>query len=265
MSDKFLLSRIKSGLSQILCELSACALTNTSGEALFVKGNRFEDLGTLPVAAASAFKYFNLKHQQIIILNDPYSGGTTLNELTLVIGVSTTNTLSSDLMLAAKIPFRPSLKFNENYQPENFRIPPTPLLGFEGFDSDELLLAMSKAPESPEHFPEVIKQLISLLLEISNELRIFFRKVLDGGMKKAFFESYFSISNGLHNTWIDDLPFDKASSQLILDDGTTLVLNLQHITGRVLFDFAGSHLSSGYALTNASLLGLCTEIGRAHV
>jgi N-methylhydantoinase B/oxoprolinase/acetone carboxylase alpha subunit len=65
-------------LAQTLAPFESAACITNEGEVLDVKYETLADIGTLGTAATTITKYFPLKMGDVVILNDPYSGGTTL-------------------------------------------------------------------------------------------------------------------------------------------------------------------------------------------
>ncbi|MEQ1877180.1 MAG: hypothetical protein ABL958_11070, partial [Bdellovibrionia bacterium] len=108
--------------------VSGCVLT-PDGAPLHLQYAHLADIGTLPLAGRITNQYLQLKPGQIAIMNDPYSGGTLLSTVTLVVGISMNpkSPLKTDLLLAYRFPLRPHLKFAATVDEEGLRIPPTPI------------------------------------------------------------------------------------------------------------------------------------------
>lgn len=257
MSNASEFSRMIFGLDVILSRVASCALTTTSGDSLYIKSETFADLGSMPYSGFTANKYFSLQDKQLVILNDPFSGGTVLSDITLVMGVSLNKGSASDLLLVSRIAFRPELDFSETLKADAFRIPPTPLGGLPGFSKEDVIKSIASAPRAPLHFKDVIDSQIDEMEKASLLIKELFASLFGGALKKSTLEEYFNFSQKTHHHYLDALPFDRAQSQLTLEDGSTLCLTIQNTQQGVHFDFAGTQLSPLYGLTNPSVLGIC--------
>lgn len=74
-------------LETLLADLASSALVLPNGRTLHLRADSPADFATLPQAASLCHQYLRLKPGQFAIVNDPYSGGTTLSEVTLVAGI----------------------------------------------------------------------------------------------------------------------------------------------------------------------------------
>ncbi|MFN7262917.1 MAG: hydantoinase B/oxoprolinase family protein, partial [Pseudobdellovibrionaceae bacterium] len=58
------------------------ALLGPDHQTLGLRYETLADIGTLGVAAQTVVKYFSLEEGDVVLLNDPYSGGSTLSMMT---------------------------------------------------------------------------------------------------------------------------------------------------------------------------------------
>lgn len=129
-----------------ICEgYDSAAILDRKGQVFHLKYETLADLGTLSPAAQTALKYFPLGMGDLVILNDPYSGGTVLSTVSLV------TALNENLILIARQGFRPRLSFAQKLDEEGLRIPPTPLATHRHI-AQPILEAMSEHPLAPESF-----------------------------------------------------------------------------------------------------------------
>ncbi len=257
MIDNSGFSRMLSGLDVILHNVSSCAITSVTGESLYVKGSTFADLGSLPYAGYTAQKYFSLQDKQSVILNDPFSGGTILSDITLVMGVSLSKSQTADVLFVSRIALRPELNFSETLEKNSFRIPPTPLDSLAGFAKKDVIDSIASAPQAPAGFKQAVEAELQKMERLSVLIRELFLSLFDGPLKKIALESFFSFTQKSHHTFLDVLPYDRAQNQLTLDDGSQFSLSIQNTQQGVHFDFAGTQLGPLYGLTNPSVLGIC--------
>src|ERR1700749_4646710 len=66
---------------------SSCAVFDSAGRVVAQGDHMPIHLGSMPLAVAAALGETTLAHGDVIVLNDPYAGGTHLPDVTLVSGV----------------------------------------------------------------------------------------------------------------------------------------------------------------------------------
>src|SRR5215510_681783 len=135
----------------------SCALFNAGGEMLAQGDHMPVHLGSMPLSVRAAIERQDIRPGDMVILNDPYAGGTHLPDITLVSGVFQKGTLRfyvasrahhSDVggMSPGSMPIA-----EEIYQ-EGLRIPPVKLLSRGKINKDvwDLVLYNVRTPRERE-------------------------------------------------------------------------------------------------------------------
>lgn len=254
IENQLLYSQICWTLQQILNTHYAACLSTSQNTPLFIQPAQPADIATLPLACEMAGKYLHLADGQVALLNDPFSGGTELSDVTLIMGVSPFKGL--DLKLATRLGLRPKLDFTEQMTQHHLRIPPTPLVNVPGVQTEDILKAISEHPQAPDSFIEKVKSEI-LKLEVSRaQIISAFQSLLGSAPKKAFWDGYFSFSEKRHSHALDELPFGQTQVILPLEGNGQIQLTVN--VGQTLkFDFSGTQLPAKYRVTYPVTFGYC--------
>ncbi|MDG0817934.1 hydantoinase B/oxoprolinase family protein [Bdellovibrio svalbardensis] len=230
------------------------ALITIEGEVLAVRGKHPATYGTLSTAANIVGKYLKLQEGDIAVLNDPYSGGSTLDEMTFIMAVS------EDLLWITRRPMTKSIKTGKSIEDEGLRIPPTPLLQ-NGKVNEVILSAMQAHPACPTdlggatfadwikaHFAEMILHAQKLHdtieatgFEITGEL----------------IEEYVELSKNLAHQRISENASGETRVDIVLDSGELLRLNLEIHEGKIKMDFGGTSAAKTIHLTESAAFGTC--------
>src|SRR5437870_3153882 len=62
----------------------SCAIFDSHGEVIAMGDHMAVHLGSMPMSVRAAVESFELAHGDVVILNDPFRGGTHLPDITLV-------------------------------------------------------------------------------------------------------------------------------------------------------------------------------------
>lgn len=135
----------------------SCAIFDANGEVIAQGDHMPVHLGSMPLSVDAAIKARNMKPGDVVILNDPYQGGTHLPDITMVSGVFFKNRLlfyvasrahQSDIggMTPGSMPLA-----EEIYQ-EGLRIPPVKIMSAGKINRDvwDMVLANVRTPEERE-------------------------------------------------------------------------------------------------------------------
>lgn len=236
-------------LLQELSEFPAAAVLSSEGQSLLSRPIHPIDLGTLSAAAATTFKYFQVKPGEVVLMNDPYSGGSILSTMTLITG------LQNSLLLATRLPFKPKVHLAPSINGEGLRIPPTPILQ-NGELNRDLLKAISQHPECPAHFSDSLEAATQKALlaaeRISRRLQLITQE-----QPKKWLKDYFACSRRGALKFLEELTVGEARDEITLDDGSRLHLRIEVNESGVLCDFTGSTSSTRYHLTDSATVGIC--------
>ena len=135
----------------------SCAIFDANGEVIAQGDHMPVHLGSMPLSVEAAIKARDMKAGDVVILNDPYQGGTHLPDITMVSGVFFKNRLlfyvasrahQSDIggMTPGSMPLA-----EEIYQ-EGLRIPPVKIMSDGKINRDvwDMVLANVRTPEERE-------------------------------------------------------------------------------------------------------------------
>lgn len=225
------------------------ALLTIEGDVLAVRGQQAVSYGTLTAAASTAAKYLKLQEGDIALLNDPYSGGTLLDEVTFVVAVS------EDLLWVTRRPLDKSVKLVKSIEEEGLRIPPTPLKQKNQLN-EMILMAMQAHPACPPNFVDWLKEQVQDLTLRSKKL---FEAIEFTGftITGELIEDYLQLCKQTATQKISERASGETRIDIVLDSGELLRLNLEIHDGKVSMDFSGTTASKTVALTEAATYGAC--------
>lgn len=225
------------------------ALLTLDGEVLAVRGNNPVTYGTLSTAATTTSKYLRLQEGDIVILNDPYSGGSLLGEMTFVMA------LSEDLIWVTRRPMESKVKLTKSVEEEGIRIPPTPILQ-KGQLNSVIVEAIQAHPACPPHFKE-------WLLAQCNDLTARAHKLIQAIELAGFtitaelLEDYIELSKNAAFQKVNERSSGETRVDVVLDSGELLRLSMDIHDGKIQLDFSGTTAGKTVSLTESATFGVC--------
>ena len=238
-----------------LAGLSCSTVALPDGNALHVSPASPVDVTTLPHAAGLCHRYLKLGDGDVALTNDPFSGGTTLSDFTLVAGVALEGGNEADVLIASRISFPARFSATGKLDDEGVRIPPMPIAP-GGKLNREILGAISGHPLAPRGLVEALEAGLADLQAAARRLKGFAR---DPGseLKKTAFRRYLADSANAFEHLMHRLPLGTALVSLQLAQKETLKLQLKITETRLFFDFAGTESSKLISLTDDATFGAC--------
>lgn len=221
---------------------SACLL-DREGRLLDLHYEALSDLGTLPQAGQIALQYLKVGPGDLVILNDPFSGGNLLSNLTLVYGMEHE---CEGLTLVVRTGFRARLNLGDRLDEEGLRIPPTPLAQ-KGQWMEPLLGALVEHPEAPAGAEARIRRLYEQMRSMSARLT----------PPTHDWSKYLQETRAEFLALLAEIPQGETRVEQKLSGGETLRLNMEVEGNQVQFDFSGTSPSKKMGLTDAATLGAC--------
>lgn len=225
------------------------ALMTTDGDILAVRGNQAVSYGTLTAAALTVNKYLHLQEGDIAVLNDPYSGGSILSEMTFIMAAS------EDLLWVSRRSLGSSVKIAKTIEEEGLRIPPTPLRQ-KNQVNEVILSAMAAHPACPPDF-------IPWLKEQCKDLTLKAKKLHDAISNSGFtvtgelIEDYLELSKQTSSQKISEKASGEARVDIVLDSGELLRMNMNIHDGHISLDFSGTTAAKTVSLTESATYGAC--------
>lgn len=225
------------------------ALMLTDGTVLAVRGEAPAIYGTLAAAATTVSKYLKLKENDVAILNDPYSGGSTLNEMTFVMAVS------EDILWMRKVPLCENFAFAKSIEEEGLRIPPTPIL-MNGHINEMILGAMGAHPLCPAHLVDWVKAEIAKMQNAAKRLH---ESIEFSGLQVTpeIISDYISASKKAAIHKISDSASGETRVDVQLDSGELLRVSMEIHDGKINLDFSGTTAGKMTFLTESAVYGIC--------
>lgn len=225
------------------------ALLTLDGNVLAVRGVQPATYGTLNTAALTAHKYLNLQEGDIAILNDPYSGGSTLDEMTFVMAIS------EDLLWVVRKSLGKSVKISNSVEEEGLRIPPTPLLQ-KGQMNEVIMMAMQAHPACPPGLTEWLKTECQMLQ--SEALKLIEAIEFAGfDITAELIEDYLKLCRERARQIIAEKASGETRADIVLDSGELLRLNMEIHEGKIIMDFSGTSAAKTVWLTESATFGAC--------
>jgi N-methylhydantoinase B len=240
---------------QTLAPFDSAACLTGEGEILDLKYETLADIGTLGTAATTVTRYFPLRLGDVVILNDPYSGGTTLSMITLVTPLLLNHAQIPNLYLAVRTGFRHHLMNSKTLDEEGLRIPPTPIA--QNRQLNEMILqAMTSHPLCPPDLGERIKSTLDLVWKRVDCFQSLLQKDSQFCSRNAI-KDFLRSSREQVSNLLQELPTGESKVELRLESGELIRLRIELSGGSILFDFAGTSVSKRLCLTDSATFGVC--------
>jgi N-methylhydantoinase B/oxoprolinase/acetone carboxylase alpha subunit len=137
----------------------SCAVYGKSGETIAMGDHMPVHLGAMPLSVQHALAAFHLGRGDVVIVNDPFRGGTHLPDITAVSGVFTGRSKSADFYVASRAHHADvggmspgSMPLAREIYQEGIRIPPVLLMKGGKVQNDvmQIVLANVRTPEERE-------------------------------------------------------------------------------------------------------------------
>ncbi len=253
----------------------SCALFTSRGESFAFGTHIPVHLGAMPLSVKAALEEVVLEEGDIVILNDPYRGGTHLPDITLIsplfykgelLFIVANRAHHSDVggMQAGSMPLA-----SEIFQ-EGLIIPPLKIIKKGKLDKDILNLILSNVRTPKERKGDLMAQIaanergIKRLKEIIEKYGV--KKI------KHFSEELINYTEKIFKDFIKSIPKGKFSFEDFLDDdgfGTKSIninVEIEKIGDKIKIDFSKSHsqviggINANKAITYSAVLYVLTTL-----
>jgi len=242
-------------LEQTLAPFDSAACLTSEGEILDVHYETLADIGTLGMAAQTVTKYFPMQMGDVVVLNDPYSGGTTLSMMTLVTPLLMNHRDLPNLFLAVRTGFRPQLVVSKTLDEEGLRIPPTPIA--QNRQLNKMILdAMTAHPLCPHGLENRLQSVLNLIWKRVDCFQTLLLKS-NTFCNRQSIKDYLRDSRDLIIQLLNDCPTGEEKVDIKLDSGETIRLRIELSHESIRFDFAGTSSSSRVCITDSGTFGCC--------
>lgn len=243
-----------------LSEFHNAALVDGEGQPLYIKYQNLTDIGTYPAATATSSQYIKLADGEIMILNDPYSGGSILSTMTLIMAVEIPfgprKMDVTSLYLSTRVAFKPKTINSQSVEQEGIRIPPTPVYQ-NGEMNQQLLQIINEHPQCPRYFSNyvegAVKQLNRASARLKNDIQL-------SGIKfsKKTLTQFHSVAEERARNVVSEMTIGESLVELSLDGASEkLCLKVEVMEDKVIFDFTKTTPSKTLHLTDSAVIGAC--------
>ncbi len=128
----------------------SCAVFDEEGQVIAMGDHMPVHLGSMPMSVKAALDRFALENGDVVMLNDPFEGGTHLPDITLVASFHTTINGDPDFYVASRAhhadvggAYPGSMGLCREIYQEGFRIPPVKIMRAGKMQQDALALLLS--------------------------------------------------------------------------------------------------------------------------
>ena len=241
---------------RFLSPFHSAALLGHDQQVLAIKYSSLIDIATLPEAAQTAQKYLNPNDGDIVLLNDPFSGGTSLSHLTFIAGINfkKRGQGGADHLLAVRIPLKPRLGQFQSIEDEGLRIPPTPII-VDGELNTALFDILAVHPMAPMNIRMIVERNCQMIRDHIEQLRA---QILDKGIYSVEREKLLLEESGkVIAKAVEEFPVGRTQNKYPLEDGSVISMETRHHHNRFEFDFSGTTKSDCFSLTDHATLSVC--------
>ena len=147
----------------------SCAVFDRQGQALAMGDHMPVHLGSMPMSVDAALRAFTLEPGDIVVLNDPYAGGTHLPDITMVLPVFVTGGRTAkraDFFVASRAHHADvggaqagSMALAREIYAEGIRIPPVRMCRRGAMDEDVLALLLANVRTPAERQGDLTAQI----------------------------------------------------------------------------------------------------------
>src|SRR5882724_1878054 len=251
----------------------SCAVFNGNGDVIAMGDHMPVHLGSMPMSVRAVIDAMQLNPGDVAILNDPYAGGTHLPDITMVLGVFTTDKPATPQMYVAVRAHHADVGglypgsmglCREIYQ-EGLRIPPVLIVQKRELNQSILQMILHNVRTPEEREGDLVSQIGACRV---GELRL--QELIEryGSMRiQRLSEELLDYSERLIRAQFAKVNSGTFSAEDFLDsDGFTedpirinVSITLDSSSRSAVVDFAGSHsqvqssINAGYAITYSAV------------
>jgi N-methylhydantoinase B len=243
-------------ISSLFSAFGRATLLTSDHETLFLKYETLADIGTLPQSAEVSHKYMHLQDGDIVLTNDPYSGGTILSSPTLVLGVGSRlvkGATPAEFIMASRLTLEPQVAPAKTIDEEGLRIPPSPLY-IRGEANNAIIDAIKSLPQAPVGMVEAIQAECKRLLAFRDRFKA---QIVSGelNLSRAQIKSYLHDCEHEFRKRVEEFREGTGQSELHIGPKEQIKLRAEVHEGHFLFDFAGTSPGESLFMTDSATMG----------
>jgi N-methylhydantoinase B len=246
----------------------SCAVFDAQRRVIAMGDHMPVHLGSMPMSVKAAVDALTLERGDVVILNDPYAGGTHLPDITLVLPVFVDHLPDPVFYVAARAhhadvggTFAGSMGPGREIFQEGIRIPPIRIVRGGKIDQEVLSLILHNVRTPVEREGDLVAQIGACKVGERRLLEVLQKYGLD--IISALTEELLDYSDRLMRSELHKLPAGTFTAEDFLDDDgvsdgpirIAVSMRIEPSQGTVVIDFAGSDPQVGgsvnavYAIT----------------
>lgn len=244
--------------ADVFANIPGVILYHKSGICLHLEQERVTDLGTLPKACNDVPQYMPIEAGQMILLNDPYCGGSILSNFTLLYGININQKEKNkaEFVLGLKFAVRPALVFADSLDNEGLKVPPTPIFSEKEGLNQMIVEAIGAHPQAPESFKFHLEQAVDKLKNLKSHL-INCAEIWDIDLSQKALQKYIHLSNEMMIEFLTRIKPQKAHYKEQWVTGESIKIEMEKEEKKLFIHFSEVEGSSLYNLTEAAVFGAC--------
>jgi N-methylhydantoinase B len=240
-------------LGCLVKNLESAAIADQKGQILYLKNPHPFDAGTWSEAFKSAMKYFNLGTGDVLIFNDPYSGGNDYSVFSFITCLQKPQDGKTGIYLGHRFQLPLTVK-DVLHPPKNyFKVPLTPI-AHAGQIQEAFLDAMASSPMAPAGLKDLVNREISSALEIRKQVEKFPKEFLS----QKNLQNYLAETRKQVLSHLKEKPWGETKVELLLDSSEIIKLQLEIGENGIKLDFSGTSSGRDFFLPPGALAGICT-------
>ncbi|OFZ12436.1 MAG: hypothetical protein A2Z20_06745 [Bdellovibrionales bacterium RBG_16_40_8] len=236
------------------------SLQTTEHETVFLRYQTLADIGTLPHCAEISNQYLHLQDGDIVLMNDPYSGGTLLSAPTLIMGIGTRTAKGSvpaEILITHRLTLKPQIGPAKTIDDEGLRIPPSPFY-IKGSLNIPIIEALNSHPQATKKFTDIVNQEAQKLLAVREQIK---SQIKSGYLdfSRATVKAYCKVTENEFIRRLDEIGEGFGISEISINKNENIKLSADYHEGHFTFDFSGTSAGETIFLTDSVTFG--TVIG----
>ena len=244
--------QLHQAFKNITHSLENAALCDHRGQILYLKNPFAFDPGTWSEAFRWALKYFPMNEGDTLVFNDPYAGGNDFSVFSFITCLQKPVDNRSGIYLGQR--FSTPIDFKDIIHPakNQFRVPLTPIAS-AGLIQTALLEAMCSSPVAPKGLKDIIEKQVGKARQVLKHFEVIPKVWLSPKYLQTFIEET-RLSVLMH---LKEKPWGETRTEIQLDTGEMIKLNLELSDLGVRLDFVGTTAGKEFFLPPSALTGCC--------
>lgn len=239
-------------IDHLLSSFDSAALLNQDNQILGIEAKTIADLGTFSPLVANTKKYFPMNDGDIILTNDPYSGGAALSTINFVVGIKTKD---QSFFLSSRKRIPPKQLLSDKLDEEGLRIPLTPIVSNLQIN-EPILTAIAGHPQTPHNLDLLIKKEIAILQRKASLLKFWVNRY-PSLWSKTNQKQYFDGTRSIAQRMLTELATGETQAEVINSWGEKIKFKTEVRENGIQFDFSGTQSSRRIGIPEGVTHGAC--------